>query len=78
MNQFEARSFITKLSKKNQIGSTGANPNQSPYTAIGDSNNRYLFYDPIRKFSGEVYPRKTQNNRGSQGQTFPRMRLKYT
>lgn len=78
MNQFEARSFITKLSKKNQIGSTGSNPNQSPYTAIGDSNNRYLFYDPIRKFSGEVYPRKTQNNRGSQGQTFPRMRLKYT
>lgn len=77
MKQSEMKNLLTKTSKSNQIP-TGSNPNASPYTGIGNSNNKYLFYRLLRGFNGEVYPRKNQNGRGSQGQMFPRVKTKYT
>lgn len=77
MKQSEIKNLLVKTSKSNQIP-TGSNPNASPYTGIGNSNNKYLFYRILRGFNGEVYPRKNQNGRGSQGQMFPRVKTKYT
>jgi len=76
IKQNEIKNILIKTSKLNQI-TVGSTPNQSPYTGFGDSNNRYLFYKLFRGLTGEVYPRKNQNGRGSEGQTFPRVKIKY-
>lgn len=81
MKQSDAKNFIIKNSKSNQIGqypSSSAAPSESPYRSLGDSYNRYLFYNPTRKFTGEIYPRKNESVRGTQGQAYPRVRLKNT
>lgn len=79
MRQSDAKNYIINNSKQNQIGefpNSSAAPSQSPYRSLGDSYNRYLFYNPTRKFTGEVYPRKNESVRGTQGQAYPRVRIK--
>lgn len=81
MRQADAKNWIINNSKDNQIGqypSSSTPASQSPYRSLGDSYNRYLFYNPTRKFTGEVYPRKNESVRGTQGQAYPRVRMKFS
>jgi hypothetical protein len=82
MQQGDARNLLIQTSQKNKLGefpNSSVSPNVSPYRTLGGSNNRYLYYNPLRKFVGEVYPRKNDGNRPTQqGQRFPRTKIKYS
>ena len=68
----EALTYLTTHSKKNQIGTTGAN--YGNYQWFGDNgNNQYLFYKLERATSGQTLPRNIFKNRPVSGSVYPRV-----
>ena len=64
-----------KSTAKAQVGSTGGNAGD--YTSLGDSsNNRYLFYKPIRPVAGAVSPAVKFKDRPTTGVVYPRPRIR--
>lgn len=75
MKQTAALAHLIANSTTGQIGSTGGLAGD--YTSLGDnSNNRYLYYVPIRPLTGSVSPMTRYNNRPTSGVAYPRSRIR--
>lgn len=75
MNNSEALEYLVTTSKKNQVGTTGAD--YGDYQWFGDNgNNRYLFYKLERELSGNIFPRNTFKNRPTSGSVYPRRKVR--
>ena len=75
MRQAEALQHLVTNSTKNQIGSTGGAAGD--YTSLGDnSNNRHLYYVPLRPVTGTVSPMARYKDRPTTGVAYPRSRIR--
>jgi hypothetical protein len=78
LNQSEALEFLNStFSKSDQLSQTGnAEQYLGSYYSLAGASNRYLFCQLERKVSGEVYPKQNTRLRPSDGQLWPRSRIK--
>jgi len=70
----EALQHLIEISKNN-VGDAGAsNPHTYPYQTLGDSHNRWLFYQKKRSDDGVAYPPTNKKNRNptTNGVKYPR------
>lgn len=74
--QSDVLNYLIEHSTKNQVTNLGS-INVSPYQALGDSNNRYLFFYKERAGSGAVFPSLTRNLRPNNGVTYPRVKIRF-
>ena len=74
LTQAEALAHLIATAKA-QVGTTGGNAGD--YTSLGDSsNNRYLFYKPVRPVTGVVSPAIKFKDRPTTGVVYPRPRIR--
>jgi len=74
LTQAEALQHLTEISKNN-VGDAGAsNPHTYPFQTLGDSHNRWLFYQKKRTDDGVAYPSTIKKNRNptTNGVKYPR------
>jgi len=74
MKQAEAKEYITKIAKIDQLTPTGtgyADPND-----INGSPNLFLYYKREREETGNSFPKTTFKARPTSGATYPRTRIK--
>lgn len=78
LNQSEAITFLNStFSKSDQLSQTGdAELYQGSYYSLAGGTNRYLFCQLERKVSGQVYPKQNTKLRPTEGQLWPRSRIK--
>ena len=75
LTQAEALEYLITHSKKDQIGSTGAD--YGDYQWFGDNgNNRYLFYKQERVAVGNSFPKQTFRSRPASGSVYPRTKIR--
>ena len=75
MKQTDATEYVIEASKSAQITTTNEGMVDTPYTDLGDSNNRYVSYVYKRPQSGTVFPHDNHGNRvsTSNGVKYPRV-----
>jgi hypothetical protein len=78
LNQSQALEFLNStFSKSDQLSQTGnAEQYQGSYYSLAGAQNRYLYCQLERKVSGNVYPKENTRLRPSEGQVWPRPRIK--
>ena len=79
LTQAEALQHLIENSLS-EVHDTGGNPNESPYTAFGDSNNRYAFIPKKRSDDGMASPAQLHKNRNTSasGVKYPRVKYQTT
>ena len=75
MKQADALQYVIEGAGIDQIADTSEGMVASPYTDLGDSNNRYASYVYKRPQSGTVFPHDNHGNRvsSSNGVKYPRV-----
>ena len=75
MRQTDATQYVIEASKSAQITTTNEGMVDTPYTDLGDSNNRYISYVYKRPQSGTIFPHDNHGNRVSttNGVKYPRV-----
>ena len=75
MRQTDATQYVIEASKSAQITTTNEGMVDTPYTDLGDSNNRYISYVYKRPQSGTIFPHDNYGNRVSttNGVKYPRV-----
>ena len=75
MRQTNATQYVIEASKSAQITTTNEGMVDTPYTDLGDSNNRYAAYVFKRPQSGTMFPHDNHGNRlsSSNGVKYPRV-----
>ena len=75
MKQANALQYIIEGAGIDQVADTSEGMVASPYTDLGDSNNRYASYVFKRPQSGTVFPHDNHGNRNSSsnGVKYPRL-----
>ena len=75
MRQEDALQYVIESAGVDQVADTSEGMVASPYTDLGDSNNRYAAYVFKRPQSGTVFPHDNHGNRlsSSNGVKYPRV-----
>ena len=75
MKQTDATEYVIEASKSAQITTSNEGMVDTPYTDLGDSNNRYVSYVYKRPQSGTAFPHDNHGNRvpTSNGVKYPRV-----
>jgi len=78
LTQSEALAFLNStFSKSDQLTQTGnAEQYQGSYYSLGNAPNRYLYCQLERTVTGNVYPKENTRLRPTEGQMWPRPRIK--
>jgi subtilisin family serine protease len=74
MNQVEAKEYITKTAKLDQIESTGGG--YADQFDLNGSPNLFLYYKRERELEGNAFPKVTYRLRPDTGSVYPRNRTK--
>jgi hypothetical protein len=75
-NQYQAKEYITKISKSSQLLISNGGPGDS--RDLQGSPNRYLYYKQERVLNGNTYPKINYNARPTTGAVYPRTRIRKT
>lgn len=75
-NQVQAKEYITKIAKANQLTATSGGPADGQ--DLQGAPNLFLYYRKERAVDGNVFPKTNYNFRPSSGAVYPRPRVRRT